>query len=240
MNRKLIGLLASLLLAAAGTIVLVGYVRSAEARALQDERLVDVLVVADRIQSGTLGTEVTDDVRMQKIPAKVRAEGAVTDLAELSGLVADVDLLPGEQLVRQRFVAPSVAQRGDVPPGLHEVTISLDPARALGGRLTPGETVGVIGSFEAVNGAPVTHLILHKVLVTAVQTEPETARQREGDTKVDTVSPQGNLLVTVAVDAPGAERLIFIAEHGRVWLTSEPADAPVAGSDVQTYEKVLS
>ena len=239
MNRRVIGLLASVALAAVGTLVLVVYVRSAEARALEGERLVEVLVVAEPIEAGTRAADATDAVIRQEVPAKVRVDGAVDDLDQLEGLVAAIDLLPGEQLVRDRFVAPNVAQRGSVPPGLLEVTLSLDAARALGGRLITGDTVGVVGSFEGVEGSAVTSFILHKVLVTAVQLDVNSADSVE-DEDEETVFPNGNLLVTLAVDAPSAERLVFTAEHGTVWLTSEPTDAPESGTEVQTYGTVMS
>ena len=37
--------------------------------------------------------------------------------------------------------------------------------------------------------------------------------------------PTGNLLVTFALEADDAERLVFSMEFGRIWLTYEPADS---------------
>ena len=47
-------------------------------------------------------------------------------------------------------------------------------------------------------------------------------------------SPGGNLLVTLAVDAPSAERIVFTAEHGTVWLALDPETAPSEGTKVWT------
>jgi pilus assembly protein CpaB len=242
MNRRLIGLLSSLLLATVGTIALVGYVRSAEARALEDERVVDVLVVDQRIESGTKASDAAESVRTEQVPAKVRVDGAVTDLDDLGDLVARVDLLPGEQIARSRFAEPRVVQRGDVPEGLLEITLPLEPARALGGRLAPGDTVGVVGSFEGdTNATDVSHLLFHKVLVTSVQRGPSDtdAGKKSDDDKADATVPEENLLVSLALDAPSAEQVVFAAEYGHIWLLSEPSDAPEAGTEVQNLEKVL-
>jgi pilus assembly protein CpaB len=238
MNRRVIGLIASVALAAIGTIVLVSYVRSAEARALDDEQLTSVLVVTDPIESGTKAKDITGAVRSVDVPKKVRALGAVDDLATLTGLVADVDLLPGEQVVRDRFVEPSVAQRGDVPPGMHEVTLSLDVERALGGRLVPNETVGVVASFTDAQGAASSHLILHKALVTSMQLDVNASDEIDEDEE-DSVFANNKVLVTLALSPEDVERLVFAAEHGHVWLSSEPADAPVSGTGVQTYQSVM-
>ncbi|MDQ1538280.1 MAG: pilus assembly protein CpaB [Actinomycetota bacterium] len=234
MNRRLIGLLSAIGLAAVGTLLLVGYVNTAEARATEGEKLVDVLVVSQPIEAGTPAEDITSEVRTEQVPAKVQAQDAVSDLKSLHGLVAAVDLVPGEQLVKSRFVTPQVQKRGDVPAGLLQVTVSLDPARALGGQIAQGDLVGVIASFDdAGNGQPASHLILHKVLVTSVQAAAPV------DAKDEKAAPTSNLLVTLAVDAPAAERIVFAAEHGRVWLTAEPQDANEGGTRVQSKATVF-
>jgi pilus assembly protein CpaB len=48
------------------------------------------------------------------------------------------------------------------------------------------------------------------------------------------VPPVGNLFVTLALDGPSVERVVFGAEHGRLWLAAQPADAAEGGTKVQT------
>lgn len=253
MNRRIIGAVTAVLLAAMGTFVLLAYVRSAEDRALAGEQVVNVFVVRDTIAKGTSGDAIEGLVELKKIPAKVEAKGSVTSLSALDGKVAAVDLVAGEQLLATRFVSPeALTAQGqvDVPDGLHEVTVSLEPQRALGGRVEPGDTVAVFSSFDPFDGVDpsggttvkspnTTHLILHKVLVTNVQnagTAATTPGTGGGDQ--DTAAPSGNLLVTLAMDAPSAERLVFTAEHGFVWLSQEPEDAPEEGTSIQTRDTV--
>jgi pilus assembly protein CpaB len=253
MNRKLTGIAAALVLALVGTIVLVGYVRSAEARALSGEELVDVMVVTKTIEAGTPAEDIEEHLTLEQVPAKVRADGAVNKLAELEGKVAAVDLLPGEQLVRDRFATSISRSRANVPSGLMEVTVRLDPERALGGQLRPGDRVAVMTSFDPFDvdtsgvtdaGAPkktpnTTHLILHKVLVTNVQvTDDKETEITEDDKATFGTAPQSNLLVTLAVDAEAAQRIIFTAEHGRLWLSLEPEEAPVSELIVETRATV--
>jgi len=68
--------------------------------------LVDVLVAEDRIEGRYPAEELADLVRIESVPQKVAATGVVADLTPLAGLVAAIDLLPGEQLVTSRFVTP--------------------------------------------------------------------------------------------------------------------------------------
>lgn len=240
MNRKITGLLTAGVLALAGTLILVGYVNAAEARALSGEELVDVLVATEEIKAGTKAEDLAGSVTTEQVPAKVRAEQAVTDLDDLEGKVVTVDLLPGEQLLEGRFGEVAVGGRTLVPDGLLEVTISLDPQRAVGGQIAPGDTVAVLASFgDLGDGQPASHLILHKVVVAAVQVDPSQTVAKDGAEESVQRAPSGNLLVTLALDAPSVERVVFAAEHGTIWLSAEPAEAPVAGTQIVTKAKVF-
>lgn len=152
MSRRVLGITAAVLLAAIGTVLLVAYVSGAEERALEGEERMEVYVVNQTIPAGTTGDEIEALVAVEEVPAKVRPINAVTNLNALTGRVAAVDLPVGEQLIESRFIAPAEyanRQAGvKVPEDLLEVTISLDPERAIGGLLDPGQTVAVLASFE--------------------------------------------------------------------------------------------
>ena len=151
MNRKILGAVAAILLAAVGTFILVVYVRGAEERALEGEESVSVLVVSEPIEKGTPVSEIADRVTTELVPAKVQTAGTVEDLSDLEGRVAAVDLLPGDQIVSSRFITPAALQTArpvEVPEGLLEVTVSLNPERAFGGQVTPGDTVAIVASFD--------------------------------------------------------------------------------------------
>jgi pilus assembly protein CpaB len=258
MKRRIIGIAAAFCLASVGTVVLVAYVRSAHDEALAAEALVSVYVVQSAVPEGTRGEDIRESITQSELPAKLVADGAVRDLSSLEGLVTNTELLAGEQLVAGRFVTPTVARQGDVPPGLLQVTVELDPQRALGGRIRAGDTVAVLLSFSPfdLQGAVLdskggvttidgktsntTHLELHKVLVTSVQIAeqatgvPDVAGDGEEPTDPSGVesAPSDVLLVTLALDAPSIEQLVFAAEFGTVWLASEPGDAPEAGTRI--------
>lgn len=149
--RRALGVAGAVVVALVGTMLLVGYVRSAEQRALEGEELVSVLVLTDHVPRGTPAAAIVDVVTLEMVPLKVRADGGVSDLTVLADLVTSTDLLPGEQVVVSRFVtAESLATttRIEAPSNMLEVTVSLEPDRALGGGLLPGEFVAVIASFD--------------------------------------------------------------------------------------------
>jgi len=269
-RRRVVGMIVAAVLATLGTLMLVLYVQGAKNDAVAGERVVDVVVVTKTIPMGSTTEQVSDRVRVEQVPAKVRADEALTALTQLEdvkGQVTTAELHPGEQLIRSRFGFTGVVKgvRLAAPAGKLEVTVAVDPERALGGTIAAGNTVAVLASFDPfdVSAAPnpqfgnekvtqvdgmvipdggktpnSTHLILHKVLVTNVQVETDSSSSSTDKDKNATDAPKGKLLVTLALDAPSVERIVFAAEHGHVWLANEPKDAPEEGTKIQTRGSV--
>jgi pilus assembly protein CpaB len=275
MRKRVIGFVAALVLALIGTTLLVAFVRGAEDRALAGETIVEVYVASTKIAQGTAGEDLGEMVSLEKIPTKVQVEGAVGDLEDIDGLVAEVDLLPGEQITFDRFVERSSISRYArtvlAPEGMLEMTMSLSPERVVGGSIRPGDTVAIVASFNPFDiqtavlpqGLDIsvtsdqldqlleafftnddlvgdetpetTHILQHKVLITHVQ-EEELPQETFGDdgelVSSGAIAPTGNLLVTVAVDAPTVEQIVFTKEFGLIWLAAEPADAAEEGTQL--------
>ncbi len=272
MSKRVVGIITALLLAAVGTAVLVAYVNTAEKRAQEGEELVEVYVVDTTIVAGTAGTDLVDSVRVEKVPAKVRAENSVDSLQALADRVASVDLLPGEQLVDSRFIRRTeFANRVAgvvVPEDKVEVTVRLTPERAVGGLITPGETVAVLGSFEPfelnpgvveVDGQEValpeaiaaqvqgktpnaTNILIHRVLITAVQqvSSQGISSDEEEETNRLEDAPEDDLLVTLALSPVDAERVVFTAEFGFLYLASERETVSDAPTEIQTRDRVFN
>jgi pilus assembly protein CpaB len=233
--RRLLAALAALVLALAGAVVLVAYVRGADARALAGVQTVKVLVADQPIPEGTPGDQLDGLVRTELVPAKSAVPGRVAQLSELAGKVAAVDLEPGEQLLAARFTDPDALRGGgtvDVPAGDQEVSILLEPQRAIGGRVAAGDKVGVYVSIKLPDGTGQTHAVLHDVLVTQVQGAPSTTTQTAADDGTAPAAPSSSLMVTLAVTAQEAEPIVFAMEHGTVWLSLEPDGADNGGTTV--------
>jgi pilus assembly protein CpaB len=238
LRRRLLAALAALVLAALGAVVLLAYVRGADARALAGMQTVDVLVVDRPVPEGTPGEELAELVRTERLPARAAVPGAVTDLDELAGRVATVDLQPGEQLLAARFAAPedlSVPGTVAPPEGAAEVSLLLEPQRAVGGRLAAGDTVGVHLSLDGQ-----TDVVLSRVLVTQVQGAPVAVADGEA---TDTASsggaaPSASLMVTLGLRPEAAEAVVFGMEHGTVWLSLEPEGVDTSGTEVLTPANV--
>ena len=241
MRRRLLAAAAALVLALLGAVVLVAYARGADQRAMAGLSTVQVLVVAQPIAVGTRAEDLAELVSTEQLPAAAAVPGRITDLADLTGQVATVDLQPGEQLLASRFAAPeSLEAPGTVavPAGTEEVSVLLEPQRAVGGRLVAGDLVGVLLSL----GDPAsTHAVLHRVLVTQVQGAPAPAGAAPADADTvaaGSVAPAASLMVTLALTAEQAEGVVFGAEHGTLWLSLEPDGADLDETEVITPDNV--
>ncbi|MCA1008758.1 pilus assembly protein CpaB [Rhodococcus hoagii] len=218
--------------------------RGADARALEGTRTVDVLVVTQTIPKNTPAKSLVGMVAVKKLPEMAVLPERVTSLDQLAGKVALTDLLAGEQLVSARFADPATARsqdQGGMPEGMQEVTVLLEPQRALGGHIAPGDTVGVFMSFSPPVKNYETHLRFQKVRVTRVQGTLAKASEKDSSAVDSAPSPAPTeaFLVSLAVDVPMAERVLFAAEYGTIWLSNEPLSANEAGASIITPEGVF-
>ena len=222
-------------LALAGLVLVTTYVGAADARALDDQEPREVYLITAPIPEGTPVEEFGESVALHTVPAAVVPDGALSSLGGQSGKVAGVDLQPGEQLLDSRLVDPEALEAPGtvpVPDGLQEVTIQLDAPRVVGGQLAAGDHVGFFVSFEGDdNRTSRTSKDLDKILVTSVQGAPTAAAPAEGEAAAESAGneapavPEGSMLVTFAVNADTAEKIVYASEFGRIWLSLEPEDA---------------
>lgn len=239
MLRRVLAAVAAVILALVGAYLVISYATSADERAQEGLETRDALVVTQRVPAGTPAAEMSEQVELRSLPQAAVPEGAVNDLGDLGDLVASAELVPGEALVEARFsTAEQQRAQGAVPlpegtEDMHQVTVLLDKARALGGNVTRGDTVGVFLSLEAAEVGEdtgervdqVTHLTLHKVPVVRVEGAVVTPEQAASPDEGDGQRAEDSIFVTLALEARDAERLVFGMEWGSVWLSLEPEGA---------------
>lgn len=145
-RRRIIGILAAVLLALVGTVSLVSYVRSAKDKAVADEALVDVYVVDEFIPKGADADTIASSVSIEQVPARLEQSGAITDLDSIGDNVAAADLQPGDQLLTARLTAREAVS--DEVSDKVQVSALLEAERAVGGAIQKGDLVGVYVSFD--------------------------------------------------------------------------------------------
>ena len=243
-RRRLLTIAAAVLLTLFGTVILIAYVSSAEQRARQGQELTNVLVPTAVVEANVPARDLAERVTTEEVPRDMRPEDAVSNLDQLGDRVTAVKLLPGEPLRAERFQEPGRARTAggtDIPEGMQVVSVALEPQRALGGRLEEGQLVGVMLSVDqaevpdpedqtsTVVADTATGMVLNQVLVTHVA----------GAVDEETGQADGTVMVSFALDESDAERLVFGAEHGRIWLTEQNDDTPTLGGTFRTRENIF-
>jgi pilus assembly protein CpaB len=229
--RRVLVVLSALVLAAFGALVLVSYVRGADARAEAGAVLVPVLVVDAQVPAGTSVDDLADSVSTAQVPQRLVATGALGDLADVEGLSTTVDLLPGDQVVAARFADPAVQAAGAVavPAGLQEISLTLEPQRAVDGDLDAGDEVGVYissGGLDVTATTPaVTALVVDRALVTRVSSTGGGA---------DLTGAGQTVTVTLALHQADAARVIAGAGQDGVWLSLQSAAGSADTSPTST------
>jgi pilus assembly protein CpaB len=210
------------------------------------------MIVQNAVPAGTSVATLATFVTTQELPGKAVSKTALKNLDGQAGKVTAVALLPGEQLVAERLVQPEELKTSgsvEVPEGLQEISFQLEPQRVVGGRIVPGDHIGIFisqkaGGIEAKPDKETTQLSIHKVLVTAVQRAPVATPSPEpsangSNTPVeDTSLPTGSLLLTVAVNDVNAAKIVYAAEFASLWLSKEPLTSKESGPGIMQGTEV--
>ena len=104
MRRRVLILLAALLLAGISATAILSYVRGADRRALEGKQGVWVLVATERIPAGTAGSDVRKLTERILVPAETVPDGTLTSWdSALDGLRLAAALEPSQLLMRPLF-----------------------------------------------------------------------------------------------------------------------------------------
>lgn len=254
MNRKKsTGIIASAVLAVFGMLLLFMFAKgrgdqaeqAAQAAAAPAEPIKNVYVASIDIPKGVPGESVETQVKKIQVPQSQMVVGADADLdfkiETIRGKLTAIPISANQQITNAMFESTEVAASAALPPGKVAVTLIIPGERVAGiGRLN-NETVGVVASFAGAEGGSVTHFALHKVQIvgrpmpyggapapTTVAGTPDTG----------TTSFVGQVQVTLAVNSPDAERLIFMNQFGTIHLVSEPLTAKEGNEKIVNQENI--
>ena len=252
MKARLLGGIAALLLAIIGTVMLVNYVGGADRRALEGTKSTDVVVVQKAIAAGTPVSAFGDAVKVKQIPANMMSSGAIASLQDVMSKVASTPMLPGDQVTDTRL-ASEQAYAGTgvvtVPDTMQQLSFTVTADRVVGGQLKPGETAALFLSYNqgvdpGSQSSPATELTLRKVLVVSMQASGQAG---SGSSSASTASsppspetaPQNitaaDWVVTVALAPADAQKLVFAAEFGHIWVARE-VSGPVGASPAPLFK----
>ena len=255
-NRSMLGVIAAVLLALVGGLLLWQNSDDPESEAVEQPVEETQVVVAKRdINAGESASAISDNafafVELVSVPLDQVELGALTSVDDLADLAIGRNVLAatvpqGAQVSVDDFVVPGqqdLSALPDVDPNLFEVTVALESQRALGGNIRPGMVVAVVGSYtlgpDVAGEDPTTVVIAESTLVTNVQSEQLfTNEQLSNDPLAPSLAPTSRLFVTFGVPVEDLEKVTHAAEFGFIWLAKQGEEASVDGSELKVVENV--
>jgi pilus assembly protein CpaB len=219
MQNRILAIMVAIVLAVVSAMALVVYANSADRRALSQQAPIPVYVASQKIEQGESIEDAAGKIRIVSLPRSALAQGAVRALTQISGKVAAVDILPGEQLIQGRWVSKEQVEGENllnVQPGYQAVSIQVDATRQVSGFITPGNLVNVFATFNG-SGGRFSRLLLPDVKVLAVGTRAIGSTGAAGGRP----APQSSNLstVTLQVRDGSVEKVVFAAESGTLYLS---------------------
>jgi len=235
------------------------YVNSAQSRANNNAKLVAVYVINKPIAKGATGDVAISSgaIKRSSIPRQFFPATAVVDLNEIKGKVTPAQLAPGQVLVADQFVEPSVADTSfsgtSIPAGQVAVTVTLPPAQAAAGLIVPGDKVDLMAIIQPTDksGAPIppaastkyAHFFYQNVNVIAIGTA---AAPTQGQTTAPAANGTSSSLYTFAVPPEAAERILLASTSGTIYAAlvppdNQPVNVPVvSGGAIDSANNVVA
>jgi pilus assembly protein CpaB len=253
MDRRRILLIIAAVIAALGTLLVFLSVRSADARA---EDKIDAVEVLTATQAIAAGESYDDALAAGKIASKGVArsqllQGVQTSPDALKGTVALQNLLPGEQIVADKFGANAaeVASPLGIPANKMAISINLTDPDRVAGFVNPGSEVAIFVSADSGTGntaeaaaadqQPRTSLLLARVTVLGVgSTTPVTTTTTAEDGTQQTEQLPRTLL-TLALSQDEAQKVILASKNYDVTFALLTKDSQVAQGPATKSSDIL-
>jgi pilus assembly protein CpaB len=164
-----------------------------------------------------------EHVSAVEVPERWLPEAAVTELDQITGLVAASDLPAGAMLQRGM-----VRDRPGIQQGFREIAILVDARTGVAGKVGPGDSVDIIATSQPEEQAARAEIIVSDALVIDVGVPQES---REEDTTAENFGePQQLVPVTFALPIADALRVSYaesFATEVRLALRGGGDDTPV-------------
>ncbi len=257
MGRRVLVVLAAVVVALIGVVAVVVYAQGADSRAVADQQPQTVYIAAKLVPAGTTAAEAVATGLM--VPTQVAAKGlplgALSTVDEATGkLLALTDIAPGEFVVASRFGTTPLGQKAiQVPDGQIAISLELsDPAR-VGAFVSPGSHIviydtyvppvaaaGTTAAAAAAVATKQTRVLLDDVLVIAMGSTTLTPPAAT-DGQAQPAAAAAGALVTVALPPALAAKLVQGIQTGTLYAglrgTDTKADLAQIVSDATLFGK---
>lgn len=209
-----------------GVVVALGvftYTSGAKDRALADQQAVEVVISSGEILPGTSLSEAWEAGALEtsRVPSANAPVGYLRPDADRDSIAQFA--IPAGQLVLAAAFGARTPVTASIPmkDGQVALTIELGDPQRVGTFIRPGSVIAIFNTFEGPTGERQTRLLLSGVEVLAVGDatvdEAEEAQEEAAQTA----------LVTIAVTAQQAERVVHAAQTGAIYLALQGTDTQI-------------
>lgn len=247
MDRRKLLLVVAVIVAMLGAALVFVYVQGADNRAADEYDTVEVLTASQAIVTGETFEQASSagKLQMTRVPRNVMLPTAVTTTEALSGLAANTNIYPGEQIVPEKFGGVAEASRLPIPKGKVAVSVELTDTARVAGFVSAGSEVAiwVTGTMVMDNGEsapPFTRLLLPQVSVLAAGSTTLVSQTSTEEDGTQTTEQLPLTLLTLAVDQEEAERIQFAAANGGLSFGLLSTDSKVQPSKGITAQNLFS
>ncbi len=237
MGRRTVLLIAALVVAALGTVLVFLYAQNARNAGEQLTEPVQVLVAQAQIEVGTTGSAASSAgaFELRTIARSNVVDGALSDAAPLADLAALTTIYPGQQIIAQQWGA--VGQTGGLalPDGTVALSLELGDPQRVAGFVKPGSTVAIFTyGAPTAGGATQVRTLLGPIPVVAVGPSVTTSQSTSGTSGSGNTEEIPRAILTLAVTEAQAQKLIFAsgqvpgATYTGLWFALMDKESKVA------------
>jgi pilus assembly protein CpaB len=245
MRRRVLIMLAALVLAGLSAASVAVYAKGVDERAVAGKEAVWVLLATKRIPAGTTGARIRSEHLAERVqmPAASVPDGALTTIdSAVAAQRLDGDLAPQQLLLRGQFAPATEAGSAavGVPAGQLAVSVEVTMAPGVAEKIAAGDQVTVFVTYPmgVAAGAQQTRVLLPNALVLSITTgaegdvAPSPSPSRRG------TQPDSQFPATLAVSPKDSVRLVHAAQTGLLYLGLVGSRTVVSPAPAVDYSKL--
>jgi pilus assembly protein CpaB len=221
MDRRRILLVAAVVVAMMGGVLVWLYAQGANSRAEERFDTVEVLKATAIIDAGESieDAQAAGKLTLAGVAQDQLLNGYQTTTESLAGTKAMQTIFPGEQIVSDKF-ATNVAASSTLPfEDDTKIAMSVnltDPSR-VAGFVNPGSEVAIfLTGTDVKTGTPFSRLLLDRVTVMGVGNTTPVSTTTTDETGASTTEQLPRTLLTIAVDQRQMEKVLFAQANGEL------------------------
>jgi pilus assembly protein CpaB len=249
-GRRVLLLIAAIVVAAFGTTLVFIYVNGVNNRAIANQNPVQILVAKKLIAVGTKASDAQAQgaLELRQVPKSAVSDGALSDITPVKDELALTQIYPGQQILAQLFGAQAVATDAlNIPKGDIAVSVQLtDPSR-VAGFVQPGSHVSVFADVTATDVTTgkqlptFTRLLLPDVEVLAVGPSTlSTATTTDKKTGQTTNQQVSQAILTLAVTEDQAQKTVHATLHSVLYFALRNQNSQVGPLGPTTLTNLFS